>query len=123
MAIQIQAGHEYTCDLVASAMLFGKHDVRVVVDVDTPTSFHGYGHLKSGSVSVLGMKFDASQRLEFDGGVIDGSELSCSIGEGSMSASFKAQLAGDGSVKGTAQAMGLLRLRLDGKVVSVEPIA
>ena len=122
MSTIIEAGNKYTCDLVASIGLFGKHDMQVIVDVDTPTSFHGYGRLKGDSVNILGIKLDANQQVNFSNGVIDGDELSCTISKGSVSASFKVHVSDDGSIKGTADAMGIVRVRLAGKVSDIKPL-
>lgn len=120
--MKIEPKHEYICDLVVNMGLFGKHGVQAVVDVDTPTSFHGYGRLTGESFKILGFEIDSNMQMVFENGVIDGDTLTFSVSEGSLSATFTTQVAEDGSITGKAEAAGLLRMDLSGTVSSVKAL-
>ena len=64
-AMKIEAGNEYICALVVHMGLLGKRDVEAVIDVDTPTSFHGYGHLTGKPIKILGRTVDDSMRMYY----------------------------------------------------------
>ena len=116
--MNIEPGYEYTCDLVVDLGLFGKHDVQTIIDVDSPTGFHGTGRLTGEPFKVLSFEINGDSVLVFENGVIEGNKLSFSVAEGGLSATFTTFLAEDGSITGTAEAAGILRMKLSGHVSS-----
>ena len=56
--------------------------------------------------------------LKIENGIIEGNKLSFSVAEGGLSATFTTFLAEDGSITGTAEAAGILRMKLSGHVSS-----
>ena len=121
--MKIESGNEYTCALVVHMGLLGKRYVEAVIDVDTPTSFHGYGRLTGKPFSFGGIKVDDTMRMYFNDGVIDGDGFSFTVTGGGITATFKATVADDGSITGTANAGGVLNIKLTGAVTKVTPLA
>ena len=120
--MKIEAGNEYICALVVHMGLLGKRDVEAVIDVDTPTSFHGYGHLTGKPIKILGRTVDDSMRMYFDDGSIDGDDFSFTVTGGGITATFKASVADDGTIKSTANAGGVLNIKITGAVKDVVPL-
>lgn len=121
--MKIESGNEYVCALVVHMGLLGKRDVEAVIDVDTPTSFHGFGRLTGKPISLAGHTIDETSRMYFDDGVIDGNSFSFTVSGGGITATFDAQVADDGSITGKANAGGVLNIKITGAVKSVSPLA
>ena len=121
--MKIEPGYEYTCALVVHMGLLGKRDVEATIDVDTPTSFHGHGRLTGKPFSFAGLKVDDTMCMYFNDGVIDGNQFSFTVSGGGITATFKVVVADDGSITGTANAGGVLNIKLTGTVTKVAPLA
>ncbi|MBO4351943.1 MAG: hypothetical protein J5818_00430 [Eggerthellaceae bacterium] len=119
----IESGNEYVCALVVHMGLLGKRDVEAVIDVDTPTSFHGYGRLVGKPITIAGMTVDENSRMYFNDGVIDGDSFAFTVSGGGITATFNAQVAEDGSITGKANAGGVLSIKITGAIKSVSPLA
>ena len=100
----IEAGFRYTCALVVHLGLLGKRNVEAVIDVDTPTSFHGFGHLVGKPISLLGMTVDESSQMYFKDGVIEGDTFAFEVTGRGLTAKFNVTVAPDCSIRGTANA-------------------
>lgn len=120
--MKIEAGNEYICALVVHLGLLGKRDVEAVIDVDTPTSFHGYGHLTGKPIKIAGRTIDDTMHMYFNDGVIDGDGFSFTVTGGDITATFKATVADDGSITGAANAGGVLNFKITGAVKDVVPL-
>lgn len=120
--MKIEAGNEYTCALVVHLGLLGKRDVEAVIDVTTPTSFLGYGHLTGKPIKILGRTIDDTMRMYFDDGTIDGDDFSFTVTGGGITATFKATVDDNGSIAGTVNAGGALSFKITGAVKDVKPL-
>ena len=121
--MEIKEGYEYTCNLVVHMGLLGKRNVEAIIDVDTPTSFHGRGHMMGKPINFAGMKIDESSYMYFENGVIEGSTFTFEITGKGLTAKFVVQVADNGSITGKANAGGILNIKLTGNIAGVAPLS
>ncbi|MBQ3302631.1 MAG: hypothetical protein IJH04_10915 [Eggerthellaceae bacterium] len=114
--MELTPGKTYHCELTASIPLVGSYAIVADVTVDSPTSFHGEGSLKEGSIKLGAFEIDDTFMMPFENGVIDGNNLSFVVKNGRSKAYFEATIEDDATISGTIKAGLLLNARISGTI-------